>query len=81
VETAVRRFLADELGKDVSEVGDADSLLESGILDSIAVMQLVAFLEKTYGIKVADEDLMPENFDTIAAVCAFVARGRAGYGD
>ena len=78
VETAVRRFLTTELGRDVSRVGPDDSLLESGTIDSVGVMQLVAFLGKTYGITVEDDDLTPENFDTIGAIAAFVARRRAG---
>ena len=78
VEATVREFLKSELGKDVPHVGPNDSLLESGTLDSVGVMQLVAFLETTYRIKVEDDDLMPENFDTLAAVSAFVQRRQAG---
>ncbi len=74
VETRVREFLNNELGKDVTGVGSDDSLLESGTIDSVGVMQLVAFLETTYGIRVADDDLMPENFDTLGAIGAFVNR-------
>jgi acyl carrier protein len=78
VEAAVREFLKRELGKDVAQISPDESLLESGTIDSIAVMQLVAFLETTYRIKVEDDDLMPENFDTIAAISAFIAQRQAG---
>jgi acyl carrier protein len=81
VETTVRGFLAGELGKDVSQISDDESLLESGTIDSIGVMQLVAFLESTYGLTVDDDELTPENFDTIAAVSSFVARRQAGARD
>jgi acyl carrier protein len=70
----VRKFLTNELGRDVSAVGRDDSLLESGALDSVGVMRLVAFLGETFGIEVGDDDLTPENFDTIASLTAFVAR-------
>jgi acyl carrier protein len=40
----------------------------------MGVLQLVAFLESTHGIKISDDDLMPENFDTIGAIAAFVER-------
>ena len=78
VEAAVRQFLKNELGKDAQAVAREESLLESGTIDSVGVMQLVAFLEKTYGITVEDDDLMPDNFDTIAAISAFVERRQAG---
>lgn len=73
VESAVREFLQNELHKDASGIGTSDSLLEAGMIDSVGVMQLVAFLERTYGITVGDDDLMPENFDTLQAISAFVA--------
>jgi len=78
VETAVREFLARELGKDVARIGNDESLLESGTIDSVGVMRLVAFLEKTYAITVDDDDLMPENFDTIGAIASFIERRQAG---
>ena len=72
VETAVREFLTNELGKDVTTVDSSESLLESGTLDSVGVLRLVAFLEQTYSIRVSDDDLMPDNFDTLAAIRNFV---------
>ena len=81
VETAVRSFLKDQLGKDVTRVGPDDSLLEAGVVDSMGVMQLVTYLETNFGITVPDDDLMPENFDSIAAIVAFVNRRKAGPGD
>jgi len=49
-----------------------DQLLENGILDSLGVLELVTYLEETFEIAVADEDLMPENFQTIERLTAFV---------
>jgi acyl carrier protein len=77
-ELAVREFLKHDLGKDISQVGSDESLLESGTLDSVGVMRLVAFLERTFGIHVDDDDLMPENFDTLSAIVAFIDRRRTG---
>jgi len=57
-------------------VKDEDSLLDSGIIDSLGILDLVAFLEKTFGIRVGDEELNPANFDSIAAVVRFVATKR-----
>ena len=54
---------------------DADtSFLEEGILDSTGVMELVAHLEETYGIKIEDDELLPENLDSVNLICEFVAR-------
>lgn len=58
-------------------VTDEDSLLDSGIIDSLGILDLVAFLEKTYGIRIGDEELNPSNFDSIAAVARFVATKKA----
>lgn len=78
VESAVRNFLRNELGKAEESVGREESLLESGTIDSMGVLQLVGFIEQTYGITVEDDDLMPENFDTIAAIVSFIERRQAG---
>jgi acyl carrier protein len=72
VERHVREFLTKELGKDVTTIDAGESLLESGTLDSVGVLRLVAFLEQTYSIRVGDDDLMPDNFDTLAAISTFV---------
>ncbi len=57
-------------------VRDEDSLLDSGIIDSLGILDLVAFLEKSFGIRVGDDELNPANFDNIATVARFVATKR-----
>jgi len=52
--------------------GDEDSFMAAGIVDSTGVLQLVAFIEETYGIAISDEELIPENLDSIASVAAYV---------
>jgi len=49
-----------------------DKWLESGLLDSLGILDLVHFLEGEFSIQVSDEDLLPENFQSLAAVCSFV---------
>ncbi len=53
---------------------DDDSFLNEGIVDSTGVLQLVSFLEETYGITVEDEDLIPENLDSISSITAYLSR-------
>jgi acyl carrier protein len=53
---------------------EESSFLEEGIIDSTGVLELVAFLEKTFAIVVEDAELTPENLDSITAVCAYLER-------
>ena len=53
---------------------DGMSLLDEGVIDSVGVMELVAFLEQDFGLSVADDELVPENLDSIANLVAFVGR-------
>lgn len=55
-----------------------DKLLESGILDSLGVLDLVAFLEEEFQVVVSDEELLPENFQTIENLIAFVRSKQNG---
>jgi acyl carrier protein len=59
------------------DLGDKDSLLDAQLIDSLGVLELVAYLEDTFAIEVADDDLSPENFDSIAALARFVSRRSA----
>jgi acyl carrier protein len=72
VRDRVRRFIQDSFL--VDDFSDADSFLTTGIIDSLGVMQLVTFVEAEFGIRVADQDLVPENFDSVERVSAFVER-------
>jgi acyl carrier protein len=53
---------------------DDTSFLEQGIVDSTGVLELVAHLEKAYGIKVQDNELIPDNLDSINAIAGFLAK-------
>lgn len=57
---------------------DTDSLLDLHILDSTGVLELILFLEETWGIQVADSEMVPENLDSVAAIAAYVQRKLAG---
>jgi acyl carrier protein len=53
---------------------DEISLLDEGIIDSVGVMELVSFLEQDFGIGVEDDELVPDNLDSVANLVAFVGR-------
>jgi acyl carrier protein len=76
VETEIRTFLAQAffLGDDPSELPSSSSLIESGIIDSTGVLELVGYLEEQYGININDDELVPENLDSIDNIVAFVDR-------
>jgi acyl carrier protein len=57
--------------------GDADSLLEAGIIDSTGVLEIIEFLQKEFGIRVEDEEIVAENLDSVERIAAFVDRKRA----
>ena len=49
-----------------------DSLLDNGVIDSTGVLELVAFLEEHYGIKVEDDEVIPDNLDSTGRITAYV---------
>lgn len=71
----VRSFIVENflLGQDTG-FKDSDSFLEGGIIDSTGVLQLVAYLQETYGITVEDEELIPENMDSLNNLSAYLRR-------
>jgi acyl carrier protein len=56
---------------------DDASFLESGIIDSLGIIELVTFVEKKYGISVADNELLPENFDSVAKLGSYIVNKSA----
>lgn len=82
VSAVVRGYIVDNfLFGDGQGLNNSGSLLEAGALDSTGVIELVGFLEETFGIPIRDEDLVPENFDAIDRITRFVVgrlRERSG---
>ena len=62
------------LGQEDDELTDSASLLDLGIIDSTGVLELVGFIEETYGFKVEDEELIPENLDSIDHLVEFITK-------
>jgi acyl carrier protein len=71
----VRQFIVDNFLFGRSEgLSDEQSFLDSGIIDSTGILELVAFLEETYGLQVGDEELIPDNLDSIHKISGFLQR-------
>ena len=74
----LRQFIVENflLSRDESLLGDTDSLTAQGILDSTGALELVTHLQERYGVTVQDEELRPENLDSIDKIAAFIERKR-----
>jgi acyl carrier protein len=59
---------------DDSELEDADSLMLRGIIDSTGALEVILFLEETWGITVEEEEMIPENLDSVDKIVAYVGR-------
>lgn len=71
----VRAFIGSMFLTDPTKpLGDEDSLLQLQIVDSTGFLELVGFLETEFGIKVSDEEMLPENLDSLAAIDAYLVR-------
>lgn len=81
LKTQIRQFILDNfmLSGPSAEFADGDSFMEAQILDSTGFLELIAHLEEAYGIQVADDEMVPENLDTLDAIEAYLGRkGVAG---
>ena len=77
IKETVREFiLANFYVADAASLDDASSLLDLGVIDSTGVMEVVDFLEEKFQIRVEDDELLPDNLDSIARIASFVARKR-----
>jgi len=76
IEADLRQYIVDKLlfGRADVVVGGDTSFLDSGLIDSTGVLELVAFLEEKFQVKVEDEDLVPANLDSVNALIRFVER-------
>ncbi len=76
VESTLRTFILENylFTDDESALDNNDSFLNKGIIDSTGILEVIFFIEENFDIKVADEEMVPENLDSIANLTAFIAR-------
>ena len=76
VENKIRQFLVENfvLSEQVDELGFDKSFLENGVVDSTGILELVFFVEDQFGIKIDTSEVLPENFDSINALAAYIRR-------
>lgn len=78
VDQEIREFIVENFlfgGKDIP-LGNDDSFLQKGFIDSTGILEVVSFIEEKFGISVEDDDLLPENLDSVSRLAKFIARKR-----
>ncbi len=76
IESQIRQFISERFRR--SALGEREPLLGNGIIDSLGVLDLVSFMETTFAVTVMDEELVPENFQTIERLRQFIENKRNG---
>ncbi len=74
--TEVRAYIVDRFlfGQGGDRLGNDDSFLDRSLIDSTGILEVVMFLEQRFGIKVSDDELVPDNLDSLNRIASFVAR-------
>ncbi|MFW6116010.1 MAG: acyl carrier protein [Chloroflexota bacterium] len=80
VEGAIRTYIAENMlfSDNGYPYADSASFLEEGIVDSMGIMELVMFVEDNFHITVEDEELIPDNFDSVSRLAAYIRAKSSG---
>lgn len=70
----LREFITENFlfGSDEDRFKDEDSFLDNGIIDSTGVLELVSYIEEEFGLEVKDEELIPDNFDSLNKLVTYI---------
>lgn len=76
IRAKLREFISSNflIGPNGAPPRDGDSLLESGLVDSTGVLEVVGYLQDTWDLSVSDEDMLPQNLDSVDNLTAYVLR-------
>jgi acyl carrier protein len=74
IEVQIRQYVCENfiLGQEELKLADHHSFLDSGIIDSTGILELVAFIEESFAIEILDEEMIPENLDSISNAANFI---------
>jgi acyl carrier protein len=75
----IMEFIKNQLvgEKTPKNIGRKDDLIESGIIDSLGIQKLLAFLESRFSIRIEDEELIPENFNSVESIDSFISKKKS----
>jgi len=76
VREEIKNFIVNNfmMGRSPAELIDSDSLLDKGIIDSTGVLELVGFLEERFSIQILDDELVPDNFDSVNNLVSYLEK-------
>ncbi len=76
VRKKIRDFITESFlaGSDIENIEDTDSFMENEIIDSTGVLELTSFVEEEFGITVEDNEITPENLDSVEKLTGFISR-------
>jgi len=76
----LKEFIMTEISPDLNlaQLDDNEPLIESGIIDSLGVLKILAFLDETFGVDLSSDQIKLENFKTVSLICALVDRQKNG---
>jgi acyl carrier protein len=79
-ETAIRDFLIQDVlyDRDLRDLSLDENLIEKGLLDSLSILKVVTFCEEQFGVTIPDQDVVPDNLESVRAMAALVERARGG---
>lgn len=80
IKQQVRVYLLDNfiMGGNADDLKEGDSFMERHIMDSTGFIELITFVEQSFGIRIEDEEMIPENLDSLDNIEQFVSRKRGG---
>jgi len=70
----LKEFIMTEVNPDLNlvKLDDEEPLIESGIIDSLGILKILAFMDETFGVDLSSDQIKPENFKTVSSICALV---------
>ena len=74
VKDTIQAYIVDSTVEDLSKINEKTLLFEEGIFDSMGLISLITFIEDEFDIKTEDDDLIVDNFESIAAITKYVSR-------
>jgi len=78
VQARVKQFIVENFYvSDPAELTEDTSLITGGYVDSTGMLEMIAFLEREFGIRVKDQEMVPENLETIGQIASFIARKKS----
>ena len=75
IRSDIKAFLTKQSPKGVT-FSDQDNLLSKGVIDSLKMLDLISFIEKQFGVAIDEDEMMPDNFESVNAIVSFVQEKR-----